>query len=65
MSGGSRLRAAIAALRAGRPVGIEGTQPLTVLAVETATQEMLDLLDPKAAARLLISGQRAAALMLA
>ncbi|HEY6049104.1 MAG TPA: GTP cyclohydrolase II, partial [Sphingomicrobium sp.] len=47
------------------PVGIEGTQPLTVLAVETATQEMLDLLDPKAAARLLISGQRAAALMLA
>ncbi|MEO7277375.1 MAG: GTP cyclohydrolase II [Sphingomicrobium sp.] len=56
---------AIAALRAGRPVRIEGPDPLTVLAVETATPEMLALLDPGTSAKLLISGQRAAALSLA
>jgi GTP cyclohydrolase II len=36
-----------------------------VLAVETATPELLDLADPKRQARFLISGQRAAALALA
>ncbi len=39
--------------------------PVAVLAVETATQELLDLLDPKYEAHLMISGQRAAALNLA
>jgi GTP cyclohydrolase II len=36
-----------------------------VLAVETATPELLDLADPKRQARFLVSGQRAAALALA
>lgn len=61
----SPVRAAIASLRAGRAVRIEGPAPVAVLAVETATQELLDLLDPHHKARLLISGQRAAALNLA
>ncbi|MBA3669071.1 MAG: GTP cyclohydrolase II [Sphingomonas sp.] len=61
----SAIRRAIAALRAGRPVRIDGSFPLAVLAVETATPEMLELLDPESAAPLLISGQRAAALGLA
>jgi GTP cyclohydrolase II len=39
--------------------------PLTVIAVETATEELMDELDPGRSARLLISGQRAAALNLA
>jgi len=56
---------AIAALRAGRPVRIEGPQPVAVLAVETATPELLELVDAKREARLLISGERAAALSLA
>lgn len=60
-----RVRRAIAALRAGRPVWIGGGSGLTVLAVETATPELLGLVDPERAARLLISGQRAAALSLA
>lgn len=59
---GSLAAAAIAALRAGRPVAIGG---LTVLAVETATVEMLALVDPAGRADLLISGERAAALGLA
>ena len=59
------MRRAIAALRAGRPVKIEGAEPIGVFAVETATQELLDLLDPGRAARLLISGERAMALALA
>ena len=59
---GSLAAAAIAALRAGRPVAIGG---LTVLAVETATVEMLTLVDPAGRADLLISGERAAALGLA
>ncbi len=59
------MRAAIAALRGGRPVEIVGEQPLTVAAVETATPELLALLDPEGKARLLISGERAAALSLA
>ena len=53
------LDRAIAALRAGRPVALSG-QPL--LALETATQAILDLLDPGHEAQLLLSGPRAAAL---
>lgn len=56
---------AIAALRAGRPLRIDGPCPTGVLAVETASQEILDLLDPGHDAKLLISGERAAALNLA
>jgi GTP cyclohydrolase II len=59
------VRGAIAALRAGRPVRIAGTAPLAVAAVETAGQELLDLVDPERRARLVISGERAAALHLA
>ena len=36
----------------------------SVLAVETATDELLELLDPHGAAQLLLSGSRAAALSL-
>jgi GTP cyclohydrolase II len=61
----SAVRTAIAALRAGRPVRIDGPRPTSVLAVETASQELLDVLDPEHKARLLISGERAAALNLA
>ena len=56
--------AAIAALRAGRPVRIEGPRPIALAAVETATPELLDNRRLRAA-RLLISGERAAALSLA
>jgi GTP cyclohydrolase II len=59
------IRRAIAALRAGRPVKIDGAEPIGILAVETATAELLDILDPERNARLLISGERAAALSLA
>jgi len=59
------LRRAVAALRAGRPVGIEGATPVAVVAVETATPELLEILDPDKRARLLISGERAVALALA
>jgi GTP cyclohydrolase II len=52
----------MAALKAGRPVRIGGS---TVLAVETATAEMLALCDPASSAPLLLSGWRAAALALA
>ena len=61
----SAVRTAIATLRAGRAVRIDGSEPAAIAAVETATQELLDLLDPKHEARLLISGERAAALNLA
>jgi GTP cyclohydrolase II len=61
----SRLARAIAALRAGRAVTVEGGEPLTVLAVETATPALLELLDPDGKAPLLLSGERAAALSLA
>lgn len=44
---------------------IEADPPATVISVETATSELLALVDPDRAARLLISGQRAAALSLA
>ena len=56
---------AIAALRAGRPVRIAGTQDFSAAAVETTTQELLDARDPEHRARLIISGNRAAALKLA
>ena len=44
---------------------ISGSQTIAVLAVETATPELLALMDGEGAARLLISGERAAALSLA
>jgi len=53
------LERAIAALRGGRAVGLEGKR---LLAVETATPAMLDLLDVGHRAKLLLSGPRAAAL---
>ena len=65
MSAAADIRRAIAALRGGRPLRILGTSPITVVAVETATQELLDLLDPASCAPLLLSGARAAALSLA
>ncbi|MFL6849895.1 MAG: GTP cyclohydrolase II [Sphingomicrobium sp.] len=64
MTGGA-VRTGIAMLRAGRPVRIVGPAPIAILSVETATQELLDLLDPQRCARLVISGERAAALNLA
>jgi GTP cyclohydrolase II len=63
LSGSARL--GIALLRSGRPVRITGQEELTVAAVETTTQDMLDLRDPQHRARLIISGNRAAALKLA
>ncbi|MGI8932419.1 MAG: GTP cyclohydrolase II [Sphingomicrobium sp.] len=59
MSQPAPLERAIAALRAGRAVRLGA---LTLLALETGTGAMLDLLDPDARAELLISGARAAAL---
>ena len=59
MSTPSPIELAIAALRGGRPVSIGST---TLLSVETATQAMLDLLDPGRRAPMLISAQRATAL---
>lgn len=59
------MRSAIATLRAGRPLRIVGPEPIAILSVETATQELLYLLDPEQRASLLISGERAAALNLA
>ncbi len=57
------LEAALAAVRAGRAVRIEPGP--TILSVETGTSAMLALLDPRGSARLLISGERAAALGMA
>ena len=65
MSSPEAIRRAIAALRAGRPVRIESSEPIVIVAVETATPEMLDIVDPGRRGRLLISGERAAALSLA
>jgi len=56
---------AIAALRTGRVVSIEGTEPFAFVSIETATVEVLRLLDPENSAPLLLSGRRAAALSLA
>ena len=64
MNQAAAVRRAVAALRAGRAVRIEGISSLTVLSVETGSGT-LDLLDPDGKAPLLISGQRAAALSLA
>ena len=58
------LERAIAALKTGRPVEIADSPPLTVLSVETATADVLSLLDSRATAKLLLSGQRAVALSL-
>ena len=65
MSESSPIAGAIAALRGGRPVAIEGDVPIGILAVETATPELLKILDPENKAPLLISGERAAAVSLA
>ena len=62
MSAISPIERAIAALRAGRPVGIGVSN---FLSVETGTQAMLNLLDPERRAPMLISAERAAALGLA
>jgi GTP cyclohydrolase II len=55
----SPVERAIAALRAGHPVGVGAA---TFLSVETGTEAMLDLLDPLGGAPILLSGERAAAL---
>lgn len=65
MNKNNAIQTAIAALKAGRPVTIQGGTSLTILAVETASAELLELLDPEGKAPLLISGTRAAALSLA
>ena len=56
---------AIAAIRSGRPVRIEGAKPIAIASIESITAEQLALLDPAGAAPLLISGARGAALSLA
>ncbi|WP_338056344.1 GTP cyclohydrolase II [Sphingomonas ginkgonis] len=56
------MPAALAALRSGRPVGVGA---LTILAVETAGDAMLALLDSDRTAPAVISHERAAALSLA
>jgi len=61
----SAVRTGIALLRAGRPVRIDGPVPTAVLSVETATADLLGVLDPDRKAKLMISGERAAALNLA
>jgi GTP cyclohydrolase II len=53
------IERAIAALKAGRPVRVGAS---IVLSVETATQAMLELVDPKGCAPMLLSGARAMAL---
>jgi GTP cyclohydrolase II len=58
------IERAIAALRAGRPVRIEGDPDVDVVAVETATAALLDWVDEARSAPLLLSGERAAALSL-
>jgi GTP cyclohydrolase II len=65
LSRGQAVERAIAALRTGRAVRIEGPEPLAFISIETATPELLSLVDPQARAPLLLSGRRAAALSLA
>ena len=65
MNRSSAVERAIAALRTGRAVRIEGPEPLTIASIETATPQVLQLLDSDAKAPLLLSGLRAAALSLA
>ena len=62
MTDATPVERAIAALRSGRAVVIEGAVPIAVVAVETATSAMLELADPQAKADVLVSGSRAAAL---
>jgi GTP cyclohydrolase II len=59
------VRRAIALLRSGRVVQIDGDHPISVAAVETASDDLLAIRDPDRKAQLLISGNRAAALKLA
>ena len=56
------MEKAIAAFRAGRPVRVGEA---SFVPVETATAALLELVDPSAAAKLILSGLRAAALSLA
>ena len=56
---GSTLGPALAALAGGRPVAVGS---LTILSVETASDETLERLDPRGRAHLLLSAERAAAL---
>jgi GTP cyclohydrolase II len=56
---------AIAALRSGRVVRIEGDRTIAIASIETLSSEQLELVDSAKAAPLLISGSRAAALALA
>ena len=65
MSSAGPLERAIAALRGGRLVVVQGTGAIGILSVETTTRTTLDLFDPERKAPLLISGERAAALSLA
>ena len=65
MSSGGAVRQAIALLRSGRPLRITSARDVTFAAVETTTEELLNLRDPQRRAQLMISGQRAAALKLA
>ena len=65
MSRPGAVERAIAALRTGRAVRIEGAEPLALVSIETATPELLEIVDPKGQAPLLISGRRAVALSLA
>ena len=65
MTQSGSVRTGIAMLRAGRAVRIDGSAPIAVASVETVSQELLDLVDPRREARLMISGERAAALHLA
>jgi GTP cyclohydrolase II len=65
LSRSGAVERAIAALRTGRAVRIEAPEPLNILSIETATPELLQLLDPEAKAPLLLSGLRGAALSLA
>jgi len=51
-------------MRAGRPLRITGGAEVSVIAVESATEELLGILDPESRARLAITGERAAALHL-
>ena len=65
MSRSGAVERAIAALRTGRAVRIEAGEPFAFVSIETATPELLRLLDPESKAPLLLSGRRAAALSLA
>ena len=65
MNRAGAVERAIAALRTGRAVRIEGPQPLAFASIETASPAFLAIADPQGKAPLLVSGRRAAALSLA